>query len=171
MIRRIISLMAVATMLASCGNSGKKVTTSGTEGQGSGVKVEFASLIANPDNYIGKNIIVEGKVVHVCTESGKKMFIVGENPDVRLFVAAGENISKFPMELLGSQISVEGLITKVGGPAMASNEMTGKGMEGKSKAGGEAGMMGKENCETETALAGQPSLANIIMEYKSHTVK
>ena len=41
-------------------------------------RVEFASLIANPENYVGKNIIVEGKVVHVCTETGKKMFIVGE---------------------------------------------------------------------------------------------
>ena len=35
-------------------------------------KVEFASLIENPDNYVGKNIIVEGKVVHVCTETGKE---------------------------------------------------------------------------------------------------
>ena len=38
----------------------------------------------------------------------KKMFIVGENPDVRLFIAAGENMPKFPMELLGSEVIVEG---------------------------------------------------------------
>ena len=58
---------------------------------------------------------MEGKVIHVCTETGKKMFIVGEDPDVRLFVAAGENISKFPMELLGSEIIVKGRIIKAGG--------------------------------------------------------
>ena len=87
------------------------------------VKVEFASLVENPDSYVGKNIVVEGKVVHVCTESGKKLFIVGENPDISLFIAAGENMPKFPLELLGSQVIVEGTITKVGGtPAMAAGE-------------------------------------------------
>lgn len=136
-------------------------------------KVEFASLVANPDNYVGKNIIVEGKVVHVCTESGKKLFIVGENPDIRLYVAAGENMPKFPMDLLGSEISVEGVITRVGGPAMAmaEGESHAERMDAQkiAKAGGNK--MSADSCETETALAGQSSLANIIMEYRSHTLK
>jgi hypothetical protein len=171
MIRRIISFVIVAAVVSSCGNTGKKDVSSKAERSETGLKVEFASLIENPDSYVGKNIVVEGKVVHVCTETGKKMFIVGENPDVRLYVAAGENISKFPMELLGSEVVVEGTITRVGGPAMAANESMAKGMEGMHKAEGAAKMMGSDSCETETALAGQPSLSNIIMEYKSHTVK
>ena len=108
-------------------NSGKKEASVKSEGSGNAAKVEFAALVANPDNYVGKNITIEGKVVHVCTETGKKMFIVGENPDIRLFVAAGENISKFPMELLGSQVSVEGTITKRSEIAKA---VTTEGMEG-----------------------------------------
>lgn len=171
MIRRIFSFSIIAVLLSSCGNTGKKDVSSSAGDSGNAAKVEFASLIENPDNYVGKNIVVEGKVVHVCTETGKKMFIVGENPDVRLFIAAGENISKFPMELLGSEVVVEGTITKVGGPAMASNESTTKGMEGMHKADGSMKMMGSDSCETETALAKQTSLADIIMEYKSHTVK
>jgi len=127
-------------------------------------------LVAKPDSYVGKNIVVEGKVVHVCTESGKKLFIVGENPDIRLFISAGENMPKFPMELLGSQIVVEGTITKVGGPAMAMAESQHKGMEATAPSSNASPAKG-DSCETETALAGQPSLANIIMEYKSHTVK
>lgn len=171
MIRRIFSIVIVAAVLISCGNTSKKEVASNIDGSAEGVKVEFASLIENPDNYIGKNIIVEGKVVHVCTETGKKMFIVGENPDVRLYVAAGENISKFPMELLGSSVVVEGTITKVGGTAIAANESPVKNMEGMHKMEGADKIMGSDSCETETALAGQPSLANIIMEYKSHSVK
>lgn len=171
MIRRIILFVIIAAFLSSCGNTGKKNVTSTAEGSTTGLKVEFASLIENPDSYVGKNIVVEGKVVHVCTETGKKMFIVGDNPDVRLYVAAGENISKFPMELLGSEVVVEGTITKAGGPAIAANESRANGMEGMHKAEGTAKMMGSDSCETETALAGQPSLSNIIMEYKSHTVK
>lgn len=171
MIRRIFSLVIIAAFISSCGNTGNKEVSSKTKGSEQGVKVEFASLIENPDNYVGKNIIVEGKVVHVCTETGKKMFIVGENPDVRLYVAAGENISKFPMELLGSEVIVEGLITRVGGTAMAPKEKPAKNVEAKQASEGSAKSMANDSCETETALARQPSLSNIIMEYKSHTVK
>lgn len=170
MLRRVISYVIISVLVASCGNSGKKEAKSKTESSENSIKVEFASLIANPENYVGKNIIIEGKVVHVCTETGKKMFIVGENPDVRLYVAAGENISKFPMELLGSEIVVEGLITKVGGTTMAANESPSKNMKANTDKGGAKKMSG-DSCETETALSDQPSLANIIMEYKSHTVK
>ena len=131
------------------GNSGTKEISSKSGLSESTTKVEFDSLSANPDKYVGKNIIVEGKVVHVCVNSGKKLFITGNNPDVMLFIAAGENMPKFPMELLGSEVIVEGLITKIGGPDSPA----------------------VENCETEKTLSEQPALANVIMEYKSHTVK
>ncbi len=171
MIRRLFSLVIIIALISSCANSGKKDVTSKTDATEKSVRVEFAELIANPENYVGKNIIVEGKVVHVCTETGKKMFMVGENPDVRLYVAAGENISKFPMELLGSEIAVEGLITKVGETVPAATEMEGKAMDPMKPGEGDAKTMGSDSCETETALKGQTSMANIVMQYKSHTVK
>lgn len=174
MIRRLLSFVIIPAMFISCGNMGKKEVSAKTDGTESGAKVEFASLIENPDNFVGKTITVEGKVVHVCTESGKKMFIVGNNPDVRLYVAAGENISKFPMELLGSNVVVEGKITKTGGTTVSENEGEMKEMKAKEcmmACKEDAKKMAGDSCETETALAGQPSLANIIMEYKSHSVK
>jgi len=167
MIRRIFSLIFIAALFASCGNSGKKDGTSKEAVTVEGVEmVKFESLAASPDNYVGRNIVVEGKVVHVCTVSGKKLFIVGENPDVRLFIAAGENMPKFPMDLLGSQVSVEGTISVAGGAPEASGEKHTAMM-----AEGAAKPMASDTCETETALAKQSSLANIIMDYKSHTVK
>lgn len=167
MIRRIFSFVVIAAVISSCGNTGNKDVSSKVEGSESAVKVEFTALVENPDNFVGKNIIVEGKVVHVCTVSGKKLFIVGENPDIRLFIAAGENMPKFPMELLGSEVTVEGLITKAGGaPEMASGEKH-AGMMAK----GTAKPMTGDSCETETSLAKQSSLANVIMDYKSHTVR
>jgi hypothetical protein len=171
MIRRILSFVIIAVVLTSCGNTSKKNVSSKAEGAENATKVEFESLVANPDNYVGKNIIVEGKVVHVCTESGKKLFIVGENPDVRLFISAGENMPKFPMELLGSQVVVEGIITKVGGLALALAEPQPKNMEVTKPTEGSYKPASGDSCETETALTAQPSLANIIMEYKSHSVK
>lgn len=169
MLKRFFYLVTVAALLSSCGNTGKKEASSTTEGSEATAKVEFAALMDNPDNYVGKSIVVEGKVVHVCTHSGKKLFIVGDNPDVRLYIQAGEAMPKFPMELLGSTVVVEGTLTKPAATAMATSEMpAGEGM----KAGEGAGnTMAKDTCETSKALAVQTSLADVVMEYKSHSVK
>jgi hypothetical protein len=166
MYKRLFLLVLISAIITSCGNSGKKEASVKSEESGNTSKVEFAALVANPDNYVGKNITIEGKVVHVCTETGKKMFIVGENPDIRLFVAAGENISKFPMELLGSQVSVEGTITKRGEIAKAVPTEGVEGMQTKGMTD-----MAADSCETEKALSSQTSMSDIIMEYRSHSVK
>lgn len=171
MVKRIFLFIVIAAIISSCGNTSNKEDLSKAEGQNEVAKIEFASLVENPDNYIGKNISVEGKVVHVCVHSGKKLFIVGKDPDVRLFITAGEDMPKFPMELLGSEVVVEGLISKVGGPEMGSgkNHEDGEGKTQTTKCAEET--PSGENCETEAALAVQPSLANIVMAYHSHSVK
>jgi hypothetical protein len=153
--------MVIAAFAASCGNSGNNESTVKPEAN-DGAQVQFAALTENPGEYVGKTIAVEGKVVHVCTHSGKKLFIVGENPDVRLFIQAGENMPKFPMDLLGSTVVVEGLVTKPVATATGGGEMAHG--EGENK-------MAADTCETSKALAAQTSLADIVMEYKSHIVK
>ena len=165
--KRLMILLAIVCFISiSCGNTGKKEVSSNSVITGKSEKVEFAALVANPDNFIGKNIVVDGKVVHVCTETGKKMFIVGENPDIRLYIAAGENISKFPMELLGSEITVEGMITKV---SNASSVESKENNMGEMKSG--EMKMGKDTCQTETALVAQTAMSDIRMIYKSHTLR
>ncbi|HLN54654.1 MAG TPA: hypothetical protein VK207_01610 [Bacteroidales bacterium] len=163
MIKRFLSLLIVTAFITSCGNTPKnEAASTGTEA----AKVEFASLIANPGEFMGKTISVEGKVVHVCTHTGKKLFIVGENPDVRLYIQAGENMPKFPMELLGSTVVVEGTLTSAAGmPAEegAAHEGTQMAMSHEN--------MAADTCETATAMASQIALADVMMEYKSHIVK
>jgi hypothetical protein len=151
----------IAIAISSCGNNGSE-NVSKQNGESTGtINVAFDSLIANPEIYIGKTISIEGKVIHVCTETGKKMFITGQNPDVSLYIAAGDKISKFPMELLGSEITVEGIITRAPGAEASDTEMhEGKHME-----------MSGDSCETEKALSAQVSLTDIRMQYNSHTVK
>lgn len=164
MIRKLFSLLFIATVISSCGNTGKKEASAVDEG--TAVKVEFTSLIENPDNYLNKNMIIQGKVVHVCPHTGKKMFIVGENPDLRLYIEAGEESAKFPMELLGSVISVEGKLTRMVTPEKPAGEMT------MAKDSGSTGMTATgEACETEAAVAAQPVLADLVLTYKSHEVK
>lgn len=170
MIRKIFSLSVIALLVMSCGNNAKK-DVSQNGGAPETVKVEFASLISDPSGYVGKNISVEGKVVHVCTHSGKKLFITGENPDVRLYIQAGEEMPKFPMDLLGSEIVVEGTLTQ---PVAAAAAGAGSGMlegEGMKAAEGVAAAVGADTCETAKALASQPALADLMMIYTRHKVK
>ncbi|MFH0843476.1 MAG: hypothetical protein V1903_12775 [Bacteroidota bacterium] len=163
MVKKTLTLLFAAALLASCGNTGKKEAALKTEEQTGAVKVEFASLIENPENYIGKEISVEGKVVHVCMHSGKKLFITGDNPDIRLYVQAGEEMPKFPTELLGSEIVVEGTLTRAQATAMAEGE-------GMHAGGGSADMAEGDSCVTETALAAQTALAELMMVYNKHTL-
>lgn len=163
MIRKLLSVAIVALIITSCGNTGKKAASSKTEGTIEATKVEFASLISNPEDYIGKNISVEGKVVHVCTMSGKKLFITGDDPNVSLYVQAGEEIPKFPMELLGSKIVVEGTITKATATVMEEGEGMAEGTK-------MAQTPGADTCVTAKALAAQPVLSDLMMVYNKHTL-
>ena len=173
MIKKLFGLVMLSVVVASCGNSGTKATADAKAAENEVVTVEFASLIENPAQYENKIITITGKVVHVCTMSGKKMFIVGENPDIRLFISAGEEMPKFPMELLGSEITVTGEFAMV---EVGENMGEGKnheaemaeteGTEELAEAAKDA-----EECETETALANQPALADYVLHYKSHEVK
>lgn len=159
MIRKLLAFGIVAIILTSCGTSTNKNASDNNNSSASpNEAVQFASLMENPDSYVGKTISVEGKVVHVCTMSGKKMFITGENPDVRLFISAGESIAKFPMDLLGSEIVVEGKIEKAAAGSME------EGMTAEHQ-------MAADTCETEKALANQTVMADLMMIYTSHTVK
>ncbi len=157
--------MIAALILASCGSkSGKEVSKANEEA----VKIEFASLVANPSDYVDKDVAVKGKVVHVCKVTGKKLFIVGDDPDVRLFVSAGENTPKFPMELLGSEISVEGHLQRVVTAAKPSEETMVASLE--NAASGDTTVKSAEECETEAALAKQTSLGDLMMVYNKHEV-
>jgi hypothetical protein len=165
MIRKLISLSFAALIVASCSNSGQKENSSKADGTSGAIKVEFAALTENPGEYIGKVISVEGKVVHVCMHSGKKLFITGKDPDIRLYIQAGEEMPKFPTELLGSEVEVQGILTKLESGA----EQPGK--EGMHSAEGEImASANTDSCPTEKALAGQAVLSDLMMVYNKHMV-
>ena len=164
MMKKIFGILMIAFLVASCANStGEKKS----ETEAAPVAVEFASLIENPAGFLNKDITIEGSVVHVCKHSGKKMFIVGENPDIRLFISADDEVPVFPMELLGSTVSVKGHLAMV---AEAAEE--GEHAEGSIEGMEEVELTAEgEDCETEAAVAAQPVLANYVLHYKSHEEK
>jgi hypothetical protein len=61
-------------------------------------------------NNVGKEVEIQGLVVHVCKHGGKKLFIVGDDPEKRVKVTTSDKVSVFEPELEGSTIWVKGII-------------------------------------------------------------
>ncbi len=74
-------------------------------------------LVVTPEKFqdiaeanVGKSVEIEGLVVHVCRHGGKKLFIVGSDPEQRVKITTSDKVSVFQPELEGSTIKVKGMI-------------------------------------------------------------
>ncbi len=89
-----------------------------------------------PDNFqdvaadlVGKEIEIQGMVVHVCKHGGKKMFLIGENPDMRVKITASEKVSVFDPELEGSIVWVQGIVEPMDDAEAVAKEAAEEGHE------------------------------------------
>lgn len=62
---------------------------------------------------VGKEVEIKGMVIHVCKHGGKKMFLIGEDPDQRVKIDASDKVSVFNPELEGSTVEVKGIIQPI----------------------------------------------------------
>lgn len=108
--RKLVTLTTVITILF-FGN----IATAGTAGdnalpQDEIPKVSINDFNENAEKYVDQKIRLEGMVVHVCKHGGKRMFIIGDNPDERVKITKGENMASFKPEMEGSDVVVEGIV-------------------------------------------------------------
>lgn len=125
--KNLVLFIAIALFLAACGNSkqqenAEKAETTAEKTEKTNVDkpkenavevVELDKLINETDKFVGKKIKVTGTVNHVCQHGGKKLFIMGTDPEKRFKIDAGENISEFDVTLEGSDIEVEGEVKEL----------------------------------------------------------
>lgn len=62
------------------------------------------------ETYMGQKVQIEGLVVHVCKHGGKKMFLVGDDPEIRVKIDASDDVTVFSQELEGSTVMVQGTV-------------------------------------------------------------
>lgn len=75
-------------------------------------KTEISQIISNPDEYLGKKVLIEGEILSVCQMAGCWMEVSGEEGDkIRVKVKDGEIV--FPKEGLGKTALVEGEVYKI----------------------------------------------------------
>lgn len=75
--------------------------------------VSVDSVQKYPEKYFDKTIALQGRVIHTCKVSGKKMFLSGSDDQKLIRVNAGDNISRFDESLQGEIVIAKGVLTPV----------------------------------------------------------
>jgi len=107
--RKIVLLAAIAVAFAACNS--KPADTKETKKETAEVmKVSVDQFFEKGEEMVGKTIIVEGTVDHVCKHGGKRMFLQGSTPENRLKVTTGDDIASFDVAFEGNTMIVEGTV-------------------------------------------------------------
>ncbi|MFW5720999.1 MAG: hypothetical protein ACOCWW_01285 [Bacteroidota bacterium] len=109
MMKKILGLFVVAALFFSCSTQEKK-----EEKEEKNIKVISADkIMADIQKYVDQEVIVKGMVNHVCSHGGKRMFIIGENPDEGIRITPNEKIGIFEKELEGNTVIIKGVLKKL----------------------------------------------------------
>lgn len=71
-------------------------------------KTEISNIIANPDAFVGKKVLVEGTVVNVCEKRGCWIELASNKEFESIRVKVQDGVIVFPMEAKGKTALVEG---------------------------------------------------------------
>jgi hypothetical protein len=76
-------------------------------------KTKVSEIMKSPEDFIGKNILIEGKVVDVCTERGCWMKVSSDKKRESLTIKVKDGEMVFPIEARGKNVLIEGELFKV----------------------------------------------------------
>ncbi len=83
MIKNLFLFAIVAVFFAACNNATTETgDQSATTDQQEIVTITTIDFNAHPENYVGKEVLIEGTAVHICKHGGKRMFIIGYTNDI-----------------------------------------------------------------------------------------
>jgi hypothetical protein len=103
----LLAALIVSPALALAGKSyGKPLTGSDT--------IEIGELLANPDQYMGKTVRVEGVITGVCEKRGCWMSLGSKGEDFQeIRIKVDDGVIVFPVEAKGKTAVAEGTLAKV----------------------------------------------------------
>ena len=125
MYKNILLIMAIAAIMWACGGQ-QTAQQEETVIQeeivvDEPVVMTLAEFREKAPEFVGKEVQLEGTVIHVCKHGGQKMFITADDPDVRIKITTGEEMPAFDVALEGSHIKVLGIVEEI------ESEVTGEG--------------------------------------------
>lgn len=110
MIKKVFGILLTLAVFAACTNQGQKSEET-KENEIAAVTVD--EVAADMTAFVDKNIVIKGTVNHVCSHGGKRMFIMGKDPDVAIKITPNDEIGVFEKELEGSHVKVTGVMKEL----------------------------------------------------------
>jgi hypothetical protein len=98
----VLFIMLLMPMTAQAKSFGTGITLTET--------TAISAILDQPEQYVGKTVMINGLVVDVCARRGCWIYLAGDRPfeKIRIKVTDGEII--FPMEARGKSATVEGVV-------------------------------------------------------------
>lgn len=106
MLKNIAFYMFLTIIVVACSND--KADNKNNETNEKVYTVE--DLMSNDFEYKDGLITVKGLCVHICEHSGKKLFIVGNNPDNKLIIMSSDEIPVFDKKYEGNTLEISGTL-------------------------------------------------------------
>lgn len=110
MIKKVLGLLVVIAVMASCASKEQKSEQTNEQEI---TKLTVDEVAGDMLSHVDKEIVIKGIVNHVCSHGGKRMFIMGEDPDVAIKITPCEEIGVFEKELEGSHVMVTGVVKEL----------------------------------------------------------
>jgi RecJ-like exonuclease len=84
---------------------------------GKGVSIKTATpiktLLAEPEKYVGKNIMVEGEITQVCQMQGCWIMVKDASSSEPIMVKVDDGVIVFPKDGAGKKVTAQGKLEKV----------------------------------------------------------
>lgn len=115
MLKKLLLLAVISVMFFSCGSNNENQNTNivAEEITATPTSIAVVDFPEKAPNMVGEKIALEGTVIHVCQHGGQKMFIAGDDPDIRVKIETGENMPAFNTDLEGSFVKVKGTVAEL----------------------------------------------------------
>lgn len=106
----ILAILLISNINAEGEKYGKEITLK--------EKTQVSAILAAPDKFDGKTVLVEGKILNVCQGMGCWIEIAGATEEEKIMVKVEDGVIVFPKESKGKTALVEGVVAEV----LPSNE-------------------------------------------------
>lgn len=116
-------LLAIATIAVSCTNSAEKkedkncsenkksaCCDSKKECKDAKTYANLDEMLKDADNMVGKPVTFTGRVNHVCSHSGRRCFVMGEDPKTKIRVEAKGEFGKFDKSVVNQNVTFTGVL-------------------------------------------------------------
>ena len=106
--KRILTLLLLVALLNSLAFAAK-VETYGEQLTLTKV-TKISEILAAPEQFVGKRVLVKGMVVDVCAKRGCWMYLASDKPFEKIQIKVTDGVMVFPMGARGKEAMVEGLV-------------------------------------------------------------